>query len=254
VSVRYSNQIFYEDVTPEVIAREMTLIDWEIFSSIKIEEFFNEAWSKPKLKHKSPNLLKLIGRFNDVSLWFASNILFHERLEKRAKQYTRTIQIAKELYRLNNFNSLMALIAGLNGAGVHRLGYTKGEVSKRELQFLAKMNQLMDGQGSFAQYRDAVKKCIPPVVPYIGVWLTDLTYISDGNPDETEGLINFHKRTLSYKVYSSIKYCQQTPYQIESSYNCRVHLEQLGFFDDDELYKLSLIREPRGVKSKDLIK
>ena len=34
-----------------------------------------------------------------------------------------------------------------------------------------------------------------PAVPYVGVFLTDLTFICEGNPDFLHGgLINIHKR------------------------------------------------------------
>ncbi len=38
-------------------------------------ELLNQAWTKPKLQHKAPNLLARIHRFNDVSSWVASTIL-----------------------------------------------------------------------------------------------------------------------------------------------------------------------------------
>ena len=33
-----------------------------------------------------------------------------------------------------------------------------------------------------------------------GVWLSDLTFIEDGNPDKVEDEINFEKPRLVYKV------------------------------------------------------
>ncbi len=42
--------------------------------------------------------------------------------------------------------------------------------------------------------REAVKQSQIPCLPYLGVYLSDLTFIADGNADKIEDLINFEKR------------------------------------------------------------
>ena len=59
-------------------------------------------------------------------------------------------------------------------------------------QFLI-MHTLM--QGNYKYYRDKLSATAFPAVPYVGVFLKDLTFLSDGNPDYLRGgLINLHKR------------------------------------------------------------
>jgi hypothetical protein len=41
-----------------------------------------------------------------------------------------------------------------------------------------------------------------------GVYLTDLTFIEDGNPDYVNELINFSKRSLIYTVIAKIQQFQ----------------------------------------------
>jgi hypothetical protein len=79
--------------------------------------------------------------------------------------------------------------------------------------------------------RDAVHQANPPLVPYLGkksnfffslkylvwfvkgVYLSDLTFIEDGNADTVHnGLINFDKRRFLANVISEIQQYQQTPY------------------------------------------
>jgi hypothetical protein len=43
-----------------------------------------------------------------------------------------------------------------------------------------------------------------------GVYLTDLTFIEDGNPDYINELINFSKRSLIYTVIAKIQQFQVT--------------------------------------------
>lgn len=53
----------------------------------------------------------------------------------------------------------------------------------------------------------------PPLVPYLGLYLTDLTFIEDGAQDYTDGgLVNFDKRRLLASVIKEIQQYQQVPY------------------------------------------
>lgn len=54
-------------------------------------------------------------------------------------------------------------------------------------------------------YREELRNCNPPVLPYLGVYLTDLTFIEDGNKNTVHGLINFNKRRLLYRVLREIE-------------------------------------------------
>ncbi|KAL5497481.1 hypothetical protein EMCRGX_G013956 [Ephydatia muelleri] len=50
-------------------------------------------------------------------------------------------------------------------------------------------------QNNYKRNRDCLSTIPTPAVPYIGVFLKDLTFICDGNPDYLRGgLINVHKR------------------------------------------------------------
>ena len=50
-------------------------------------------------------------------------------------------------------------------------------------------------QGNYKKYRQSLAVATTPCVPYVGVFLKDLTFICDGNPDYLRGgLINLHKR------------------------------------------------------------
>jgi hypothetical protein len=41
--------------------------------------------------------------------------------------------------------------------------------------------------------RNAIKSVNPPLIPYLGMYQTDLLMIDQGNPDEVAGLINYTK-------------------------------------------------------------
>ncbi len=63
-------------VSPVEIARQLTLLDHKIYSSIQPKEFLNQAWSKEALKDRAPNLRGLIRRSNDVGIFFVFVFVF----------------------------------------------------------------------------------------------------------------------------------------------------------------------------------
>ena len=56
------------DFDPKEIAEQIALMDFEKYSSIKLTEFYNKAWTKKDKDVVAPNLMETIGIFNDVTL------------------------------------------------------------------------------------------------------------------------------------------------------------------------------------------
>ena len=80
---------------PEEIARQLTLIDFQLFASIKPFECLNQNWMKAAHDDLSPNVMKMIRRFNEVSGWIASEILKFKDLPTRTKALKQIIEIAE---------------------------------------------------------------------------------------------------------------------------------------------------------------
>jgi RasGEF domain len=49
---------------------------------------------------------------------------------------------------------------------------------------------------SYGRYREDLKKASPPYIPFLGVFLKDLTYIDDGNPTFEGDRVNWTKLKL----------------------------------------------------------
>ncbi|KAJ3436717.1 ras guanine nucleotide exchange factor i-related [Anaeramoeba flamelloides] len=248
----FSPSLDFDLVDEEEIARQMTIIDFEIYCKIKPAELLNLAWSKPKLKHRSKNVIGLIHRFNDVSNWVASSIIRVDRIKKRAKQMIRFVKIAEYLRNLNNYNSLMSVLAGLTISAVHRLKFTKEEIPKRYTDIIESLSDLMSTNDSYKAPRDALKTSNPPCIPYLGIFLTDLTFIEEGNQDFTDGLINFYKRSLIAKVIKDVQIFQQKRYNFMPVMQISKFLSNFDNFDSDVLYEKSLLLEPRNCSRSDI--
>jgi RasGEF domain/RasGEF N-terminal motif len=231
----------------EEIARQLTLIDFTIFSSIEPSELLNLSWSKNSLAHRAGNVKMLVRRLNRMSYWFASMILWLPDARLRAKMYTKVLRILKHLRALNNFNGVMGIIAALNVSAVPRLKKTIALVDSKLIGDYKRIEDLMNPSSSYKQYRAALHSAEGPTIPYIGTFLTDLTFIEDGNPDLVDGLINFEKRKLLYSIVKDIATYQQHQYPfppVEPLCSFLLAMPTIG--DEKLLYDLSLSREKRS--------
>eukprot|EP01104_Vermistella_antarctica_P005909 TRINITY_DN16657_c0_g1_i1.p1 TRINITY_DN16657_c0_g1~~TRINITY_DN16657_c0_g1_i1.p1 ORF type:complete len:1049 (+),score=228.63 TRINITY_DN16657_c0_g1_i1:400-3546(+) len=232
---------------------QLTLVESRIYTAIQPVELLNQAWNKTKLKHRSPNVLRLISRSTILTRWVVSTILWQPTLKERTRTLSKLINIALHLRKLGNFNSLMAIIAGMNHASVHRLKHTKEALPQSLRKNFEELNELMNPNQAYSVYRSALHNVDPPCIPFLGVYLTDLTFIDDGNPDRSkDGLINFSKREMEYNVIAEVQQYQQVKYPFKYVENIAHFLSELPYNNDDELYKLSLRHEPRGASVSDI--
>ena len=74
----------------------------------------------------------------------------------------------------------------------------------------------------------------------------DLTFIETGNPDTIDGKINFYKRVMVYKSIRELLQHQNNPYKFPAKEPFVTTFVQLPGAKDEELYKMSLVIEPRG--------
>lgn len=237
------------DFSAKDIARQLTLRDSIALRRIRVSELLGSAWSRDDRNITCPNLMALIKQFNEVSHWCSATILSNPTAAGRSEVITKYIKILKHLFTLNNFSSMIAIIAGLNSAGVCRLKDSFALVSKRIMSSLVDLTTLMSSKGSYHKYREYLQKLKGPCIPYMGLYLQDLTFIEDGNPNKlpNTSLINFTKRKMVYEVVEKIR-----NFQIACQYkgikpNTKILSNITGYkrMTEDEMYKLSLVLEPK---------
>mmetsp|Transcript_17426 Transcript_17426/g.44379 ORF Transcript_17426/g.44379 Transcript_17426/m.44379 type:complete len:1036 (-) Transcript_17426:126-3233(-) len=239
----------------EEIARQLTVKLYQIYSSIEPSELLNQSWNKAELNHRAPHVLQLVNGLNKLSFWVPSLILWQDKLKDRANMVIKFLTIAQHLLNMNNYNTLMGIVAGLNLSAVSRLKFTFEEVKRQQPKLLEKfktIETLMSPQGSFKNFRNALHKSKCPAIPYLGVYLGDLTFMEDGNPDTIDDAINFKKRKLVYKQIAEMSFYQLEPYNFPLVEPIYTFLSELPHQEEKELFELSLQREPRNAQAKDI--
>ncbi|KAJ5071450.1 guanine nucleotide exchange factor [Anaeramoeba ignava] len=237
-------------INPVEIARQLTLFEMNLFQKIQPSEFLKKIWShKTKKTQKAANLLKLITRFNNVSLWVTTEVVKVKSLNQRTLTLQRFISIGKECRNLNNFNAVMEIIGGLHNACVHRMKNTWEQLPSKDIEAFEDLTTLMGAQGSYKRFRSELeKKANQPLIPYVGIFLTDLTFIEDGNPSTItdNSLINFDKHRMISKIILQIQKFQRASFDLHIVPEIQQALENLPFESDENvLYKMSLKNEPR---------
>eukprot|EP01117_Protostelium_nocturnum_P020361 TRINITY_DN9115_c0_g1_i1.p1 TRINITY_DN9115_c0_g1~~TRINITY_DN9115_c0_g1_i1.p1 ORF type:complete len:888 (+),score=257.33 TRINITY_DN9115_c0_g1_i1:122-2785(+) len=232
-----------------VLAEQLTLIDCYYYYKIEASELLNESWMKPKLKHRAPHVLGVIGRSTTLSFWVATIIQLSDNPTVRAKVMTKMIKIGKCLLKLNNFNTMFGIVAGLTMNPIFRLKNTFSRVPDKHKQAFQEIQDVMNPQSSYRNHRARVATSKRPLLPYLGILLTDLTMIEAGTRDYTaDGLINFRKReSLSQAIYETTSFID-IKYQFQKVEPIYTLLRELPHLDSDDLYEFSLDREPRDPK------
>ena len=111
------------EFSPIEVARQLALLEFNDYQKIHPTECMHQSWTKKDKDIKSPHIGKMIKQSNTVPMWVATQILAYtdQKQKLRAKMITLFIKIAKECDKLNNFNAVMEIIAGLQLSPIHRL-------------------------------------------------------------------------------------------------------------------------------------
>ncbi|TRY67068.1 hypothetical protein TCAL_03106 [Tigriopus californicus] len=229
------------------IAEQMTFLDQKILFTIQSSEFLGQAWTKPDKDVKSPHIVIMTKRFNDMSCLVISDIVTEPDVATRVQVIEKWTAVADICRCLHNFNGVLQICAAFTNSSVFRLKNTWNRVSKSTKQTIEKLQALVSSDGRFRNLRDSLHRTDPPCIPYLGMYLSDLTFIEEGTPNFTDNrLLNFAKMRMIAHVIREIRQFQQTPYKIDQVPKVTNYiLDPERQLDDEMLYQQSLIVEPR---------
>ena len=207
------------DAPEESIALELTRIDWILYSSIKPRDLVRDISLHADIKEKRRSLEhvnRMIDGFNHVAFWVANMILLRDKPKHRAIMLEKFMGVAWKLRYLNNYNSLGAIIAGINGTAVHRLLQTKELVSLEVRKQFMRLEILMGTAKSHSAYRLGWQNTSSPRIPFLPLHRRDLIFAEEGNRTFVSGdggvRINWKKFEIMGDVIMEIRKSQELPY------------------------------------------
>ncbi|KAI3633678.1 hypothetical protein MIR68_008625 [Amoeboaphelidium protococcarum] len=240
------------DLEPLEVARQMTLVEFELFSNIRPTEFLNQAWMKADKEIKAPNICNMTKWSNHITRWVVTEIIsIKDSPKTRAVIFERMIMIAQHLEKMNNFNGVKEVLAGLQSSAVYRLKKTREAVNSKYLKVFDDLVKLTSSELNFKNLRAKIHNADPPLLPFPGIYQGDLVFLDACSKDKLEnGLINYSKHQKIASYILELEVYQQTPYNFEPVIEITDYIRNFTTMNDDEAYNDSLVCEPREPSNK----
>ncbi|XP_031724235.1 ras-specific guanine nucleotide-releasing factor RalGPS2 isoform X1 [Anarrhichthys ocellatus] len=239
-------------VTPEEYAGQITLMDAPVFQAIQPEELSSCGWNKKEKHSSAPNVVAFTRRFNQTSFWVVREILHAQTLKIRAEVLSLYIRTAKKLCDMNNLHAVMAVVSALQSAPIFRLTKTWALLSRKDKATFDRLDYLMSKEDNYKRLRDFISsQSMVSCIPYLGMYLSDLTYIDSAYPSTGSILENEQRSNLMNNILRIISDLQRSctydvlvlPH-VQKYLNSVRYIEELQKFVEDDNYKLSQKIEP----------
>eukprot|EP00049_Salpingoeca_infusionum_P012036 m.213515 g.213515 ORF g.213515 m.213515 type:complete len:1075 (-) comp15085_c0_seq1:291-3515(-) len=257
---------------PVELARQISLIEQDLFRAVQPSELVDCVWSKPDREQLSPNVVKIQQWANNLSYFIIRSIVELSDLDERIHAISLWIEVAIELVTLKNFNGTMAIIAAFQSSAVFRLKHTWAGVSSKRTTKLQDIKSQLSSDHNYSALRAVLQTIAPPCLPYFGMYLTDITFAEqaakkDRDPS-AQHLINFAQRRIIAKLCTTIQQFQRSRFQLEPEPSIQHYLYAMPpLLDtsvnlpstksdveafDQAMYKRSQLLEPRNAAVEDL--
>ncbi|XP_077186064.1 ral guanine nucleotide dissociation stimulator-like 3 isoform X3 [Paroedura picta] len=229
----------------EEVAEQLTLMDAELFQAVRPFHCLGCVWSqrdKKDKQHEAPSVRATVSQFNAVASCVVTSLLedLTLRVPQRAHLLEKWIDIAQHCRSWRNFSSLYAILSALQSNPIYRLKRTWAAVNRAARSSFHKLSEIFSEDHNHLNCREILLQdggplsprdgCspsqapagtspelnpqgrpLPPTVPYLGTFLTDLIMLDTALPDLVEGgLINFEKRRKEAESLAVIRQLQES--------------------------------------------
>jgi len=244
------------EVDPKDIARQMCLMNAKIFKQITQDELLSLAWNKPNKKIKAPNIVLMTEQFNKITLWVSNDILSSSLPSERTQKISKFIYIEKACLKNNDFHSLKSIISALESTPIHRLEKTWMLLPKKEKAKHKKYSTLMSIERNSEEYRKYLQECKGAKIPYLGLYLSDITYLFEAiEKEKTLSEVKLEHKLKLDKLLEEFEELQKAanyPFNeipwIQKELNSEKFINEIQH-TQDEHYLTSIQLEPRKNKS-----
>uniref|UniRef100_A0A668UF96 Rap guanine nucleotide exchange factor (GEF) 6 n=1 Tax=Oreochromis aureus TaxID=47969 RepID=A0A668UF96_OREAU len=194
------SQISLLQLSTMEVAAQLSMRDFELFRNIESTEYVDDLF-KLDSSVGSGNLKQFEEVINQETFWVATEILKEPNTLKRMKTIKHFIKIALHCRECKNFNSMFAIISGLNLAPVARLRSSWEKLPSKYEKLFGDLQDLFDPSRNMAKYRNVLssQSMQPPIIPLFPVVKKDLTFLHEGNDSSVDGLVNFEKLRMIAK-------------------------------------------------------
>ncbi|KAI9020107.1 ras guanine nucleotide exchange factor domain-containing protein [Phycomyces nitens] len=197
----------------EIVAQQFCLIEQQMLQNVTWDELAELRWRK-RSRAMATNISQeplhegveqLIGFFNKICQWVASEIVKTRSIETRVRTIEKFIRIALKCYHQRNYSTLMQVLLGLQSPAVSRLEKTWQRVDHYELHIFGELKELAKPFRNWKNVRDCMTRATEDVaessavesiltqsetdpghtlsgrgcIPFLGLYLSDLVFNSE---------------------------------------------------------------------------
>ncbi|CCH63057.1 hypothetical protein TBLA_0J00570 [Henningerozyma blattae CBS 6284] len=234
------NKLSLTDINPLEVAKQLTLIESALLMNVQANELLNENFLEKKAKFKkAPNVNAIITFTNQLSNYVLDCILNTEiSTSQRVRRFENWLKIALSTLYFRNFNSIGSIMIALQNHAISRLKFIWDNLSEKDQELYDYLARIVHPSHNYKVYRKKLRNLMDeyfpgniqisksplPVVPFFNLFLQDLTFINEGNPNyrnpdsfRPHKLINIEKYFQITKTLSVIQFFQVS-YETQSNY------------------------------------
>ncbi|KAF8627382.1 hypothetical protein AX17_006197 [Amanita inopinata Kibby_2008] len=235
------------------LARQLTIMECDLYCAIQPEEILEtgQQGAKAAVNVKAVTSLSTV-----ITGWIAECILNEADIKKRSLIIKFFIKVADRCTSLSNYSTPRSMLAALDSSTISRLHQTWLGVSQKQKTMLESLRRLADHGRNYHEYRGKLRNTAPPAVPFLGLYLTDLTFCREGNPSHRVSPPNSNKTLLNFNKYHKLARIVQDMQRFQVPYNLKAIPEVQEYLnvcfensrhhgDLQDLYRRSLLVEPK---------
>lgn len=269
-SQQASNLLSILDFDAMDIAHQLTQIDSELFKAIEPNELINQNFAlKKRGLGLAPHVAELSAYSNQLSSFVGDSILGGVESGSGINTKTRTkllkqwIKIADRCHELGNFNTTLSIVSAMQSVNILRLKKIWETLSAKYHTMFQNLKYVLDPNKNFSGYRNKLKSQPLPVIPYLGLYLSDLTFVEEGNPkfrrpsanasEDQPKIINVDRCERTTRLVGELQRYQQVSYNLIPSKELQFWLRSemakshaLVVRDQQGLWRRSCIVEPKA--------
>ncbi|XP_051921010.1 ral guanine nucleotide dissociation stimulator-like 2 isoform X2 [Hippocampus zosterae] len=219
-----------------VVADQLTRIETDLFVRLVPYHCLGSLWSQRDKKGREGacrSVRATVRQFNRLANAVLASCLSGAGGQRPARLLEKWIAVAQACRARKNFSSLYAIVSALQSNPIHRLRRTWQDTDREAMRKYEELCEIFSDKDNYSQSRELLKEegtskfanldnnninnkharwgTSQGTVPYLGLFLTDLTMLDTAIKDRLEnGYINFDKRRREFEVLAQIRLLQSS--------------------------------------------
>ncbi|MBI2791646.1 MAG: hypothetical protein HYX61_06790 [Gammaproteobacteria bacterium] len=167
----------------KIMADDLRKRGMALFLDIEPSDLYNQAWANNKIKEKL-NIIKAIRDFNLVSQSVKLDILNTKEISHQQDILRFYIEVVKNAMESGDYNTVYMIGSAFNSSTIRNLKHLDNLPEFKEMLANKTFVEITNREKNHKSYHDLVKKNKDTlnIIPFMGIYLSQLTFADDGNP------------------------------------------------------------------------